>query len=98
MKKKNPAMLSKVINILLSVIQIIIGLFIALKLFNAKDVPFVNFINGLSEPLLSPFQNMFQPVTLGGRYILDLSALFALIVYSVIGYVLQKILGLLGLK
>lgn len=91
-------MLSKIINILLSVIQIIIGLFIALKLFNAKDVPFVNLIHGLSEPLLSPFQNMFQPVTLGGHYILDLSALFALIVYSVIGYVLQKILGLLGLK
>lgn len=85
---------TKIINGLISLIQIIIGLGIILKLFGAKDVPFVRAVYSLETPLLSPFKGMFQPVALAPHYYLDLSALFALIIYSVAGYVLLKLIGL----
>lgn len=89
---------NKVINGLISVVQIIIGLGIILKLFGAKDVPFVRAVYTLEKPLLAPFRGMFQPAILSPHYSLDLSALFALIIYSIIGYVLIKLVDLFNAK
>ncbi|MTT30646.1 YggT family protein [Terrilactibacillus sp. BCM23-1] len=96
MKAKKPKTFSRLISILLSVIQILLCLFIILKFFGAKEVPFVQWVNGLSTPLLTPFYNMFEPVTFAGHYVLDLSALFALIIYSGVGYILLKFLDMIG--
>lgn len=90
-------MLPKLVSILLTFIQIIITLYILLKFFGANNTPFVHLLNGLSEPILHPFTGIFHPVAFNNR-ILDLSAVFALIVYSVIGFGLQKILAVLRLK
>jgi uncharacterized protein YggT (Ycf19 family) len=87
-------MLPKLISILLTFVQMVIVLYILLKFFGANQTPFVDFLNGLSRPMLQPFEGIFQPIAIGDR-ILDLSAVFALIVYSVIGFGLQKILSLL---
>ncbi|TCP26594.1 YGGT family protein [Scopulibacillus darangshiensis] len=96
MKNKKPSVFVRFINIVLSIVQIILGLFIVLKLFGAAKVPFVSWINSLADPLLNPFKGIFDPVTFSGQYVLDLSAVFALIVYSVIGYILIKIFGSIG--
>lgn len=90
-------MLPKLISILLTFIQIIIVLYILLEFFGANDTPFVNLLNGLSEPILQPFTGIFHPVVFNGHS-LNLSAVFALIVYSAIGFGLQKILAVLRLK
>lgn len=95
MKKKKSSTIARVISIILTIVQIILLLFIVLKLFSAGNVPFVNWIEGLSSPLLVPFRGMFQPVTFSGKYVLDLSALFALIVYSIIGYVLVRLTAMI---
>ncbi|RYL95656.1 YggT family protein [Sporolactobacillus sp. THM7-4] len=97
MKGKKSGMLPKVVSILVTFIQIIIGLDILLQVFGANETPFVKLINSLSEPILQPFAGIFQPVMIDG-HTLDLSAVFALIVYSVIGFGIQKILSLLKLK
>lgn len=93
--KTGVLVLTKIINGVVSIIQIIIGLGIILKLFGAKDVPFVRAVYTLETPLLSPFKGMFQPVALAPHYYLDLSALFALVVYSIAGYVIIKLIDLL---
>ncbi len=90
-------MLPKLISILLTFIQVIIALEILLHFFEANETPFVKLLNGLSQPILQPFQGIFHPVILSG-HTLDLSAVFALIVYSVVGFGIQKLLGILKMK
>jgi uncharacterized protein YggT (Ycf19 family) len=85
--------LNRVINALISIIQIIIGVAILLQLFGAREVPFVRFVYALEAPLLAPFEGIFQPIHLNALYVLDTSALFALIIYSLIGYVLLKLVS-----
>ncbi|MGV3487293.1 MAG: YggT family protein [Tuberibacillus sp.] len=90
--------LVKLINIFLSIVQIVIGLYIVLKMFGAAEVPFVRFIYGLSAPLLSPFAGIFNPVKFMDNYQLDLSAIFALIIYSAIGFILMRLALLIERK
>lgn len=96
MRGKKSGVLPKLVSILVTLIQIIIVLYLALKFFDANSTPFVRFLNSLSEPILQPFNGIFHPVLIGNN-ILDLSAVFALIVYSAIGFGLQKIFALLKL-
>ncbi|GGL53094.1 YggT family protein [Sporolactobacillus putidus] len=96
-KGKNAGMLPKLVSILLTFVQVIIALEILLQFFGANETPFVRLLNGLSQPILQPFQGIFHPVVFSG-HTLDLSAVFALIVYSVVGFGIQKVLGLLRLK
>lgn len=96
MRGKSSGMLPKLIGILLTFIQLVIVSNILLLFFGANKTPFVQFVNGLSAPLLNPFEGIFHSVVLGG-HVLDLSAVFALIVYSVVGFGLQKILSVLRL-
>ncbi|MFC7395404.1 YggT family protein [Scopulibacillus cellulosilyticus] len=95
-KNAKQSFLGRVINIVLSIVQIIIALYIVIKLFGASNVPFVQWLNRISQPLLHPFEGMFNPVTFSKGYTLDLSAVFALIVYSVIGYILIKLVSMLN--
>ncbi|HSU80154.1 MAG TPA: YggT family protein [Candidatus Angelobacter sp.] len=90
--------LNRVINILISVIQIIMGVSILLQLFGAREVPFVRFVYALEAPLLAPFKGIFQPIHLNALYVLDTSALFALIIYSLLGFLLLKLVGIRDFK
>ncbi|MBM7646058.1 uncharacterized protein YggT (Ycf19 family) [Scopulibacillus daqui] len=96
-KNAKQSFLAKIINIILSIVQIIIALYIVIKLFGASNVPFVQWLNTISEPLLRPFEGMFHPVEISKGYILDLSAVFALIAYSAIGYILIRLASMLKL-
>ncbi|MFT8872512.1 MAG: YggT family protein [Sporolactobacillus sp.] len=95
-KQKQGGMLPKLVSILLVFIQIIVALSILLHFFNANPTPFVILLNHLAEPLLRPFANIFHPIVFGMNT-LDLSAVFALIVYSVIGFGLRRLFALLKL-
>ena len=89
--QQNSFWLVKVINIIVSIVQILLGLYIILKMFGAAMVPFVRWVYSISAPLLSPFVGIFEPVKFMGNYVLDLSAVFALIIYSAVGYILIKL-------
>ncbi|GAY77712.1 YggT family protein [Sporolactobacillus inulinus] len=97
MKRNKTGMFPKLISILLTFVQVVIALYLLLKFFGANPTPFVNFLNSLSEPILNPFQGIFHPIVYK-KHILDLSALFALIVYSIIGFGIQKIFSMLKMK
>lgn len=85
---------SKWINIILEIIEAILGIHILLKLFAAHSgVPFVHWMFRLSAPLLSPFQGIFNNIVFQGKYVLDLSAVFALVIYGIVGYLILLFLG-----
>ncbi|WP_088035530.1 YggT family protein [Evansella clarkii] len=86
-----------IVNFILGVIQFLIGIRIVLQLFNAnEEAPFVQWIFENSAPLLEPFANIFPVIQLDGRFELDLTALFAIFIYSIAGYFLMQIIGMIG--
>jgi uncharacterized protein YggT (Ycf19 family) len=94
--KKQP-IVSRLINAVMNVVEAIIGVHIILKLFSANsDTPFVQWIFSISEPLLRPFRGIFDDVIFQDQYVLDLSAVFALIIYSIIGYLIMTIVKAIG--
>ena len=59
---------SKWINIILEIVEAIIGIHILLKLFHANpNVPFVHWMYRLSAPLLRPFNGIFHDMTFQGK-------------------------------
>lgn len=83
-------------NVILGFVEGIIGLRILLKLMGANLVPFVRWIYDTSTPLLYPFEGMLPTTSLpqsNGRYVVEFSALFALMIYALIGYLIQELLA-----
>lgn len=84
----------KLVNIIVEIIEAILGIHILLKLFNANTkVPFVHWMFDLSSPLLHPFKGIFKDMVFQNHYTLDLSALFALIIYGIAGYLVMLLIG-----
>ena len=74
--------------------EVLIGLRVILKLFGADSVaPFVNWIYVTTTPLLQPFSGMFPSPRLDGAFVIEFSALFALIVYALVAYFLQSLIA-----
>ncbi|MDC3413581.1 YggT family protein [Aquibacillus sp. 3ASR75-11] len=81
------------INLVIGIAQFILGLRIVLKLFGANEVaPFVSWTYQTSAPLLYPFEGIFPTRSLDGGFIIEFSSLFALIVYTLIGYFLTELI------
>lgn len=90
--KHTASILNTGINAIFGLAELIIGFRIILKLFGANPgAPFVRWIYETSAPLLYPFEGIFPAPTLDGGFILEFSALFALIVYSLIAYLLTDV-------
>ncbi|HET7628141.1 MAG TPA: YggT family protein, partial [Bacillales bacterium] len=88
------ATIAKWLNIVIEVVEAIIGIHILLKLFSANpNVLFVNWMYHLSAPLLRPFRGIFDNIVFQNKYTLDLSAVFALVIYGIVGYLLMMLLG-----
>jgi uncharacterized protein YggT (Ycf19 family) len=84
------------INVIIGIAQTIIGLRIILKLFGASaGAPFVRWLYETSQPLLHPFVGMFPSPVLDGNFVIEFSALFALIIYSLVGYFLTQFIIML---
>jgi uncharacterized protein YggT (Ycf19 family) len=80
------------VNAIIGIAQTIIGLRILLKLFGASsNAPFVRWLYETSEPLLNPFVGMFPSPVLDGNFVIEFSALFALIIYTLVGYFLTQL-------
>lgn len=91
---KQHTFFSRLINGIISVIEAILGIHILLKLFGANpDAPFVGWMFSISAPFLRPFRGIFEDVVFMGEYVLDLSALFAIIIYSIVGYLISLFFG-----
>lgn len=75
----------------MSIVEFLLSLRIVLKLLNANDAsPFVRWIYETTRPLLAPFEGMFPSSTIAGGFTLEASALFALLIYAFVGFLIQS--------
>jgi uncharacterized protein YggT (Ycf19 family) len=66
---------------------IVLGLRVFLLAFSANEsTPFVKFIINTSQTFLNPFRGIFQPKPIGQTGYLDVAAIFAMIIYALIGW------------
>jgi YggT family protein len=84
------------VNVVFGVVEFIIGVQIVLELLGANSgAPFVAWLYSMSSNFVAPFAGAFASWNLGGGYILDLSAIFAMICYAIIGWIVIRLLSLL---
>lgn len=85
-----------VVNVVFGVIEFVIAVRILLELLGANSgAPFVAWLYSTSANFVAPFSGAFASWDLGGGSVLDLSAIFAMICYAVIGWIVLRLLSLL---
>jgi uncharacterized protein YggT (Ycf19 family) len=88
--------LVRIINIIVAIFEAILGLRVLFRLFNANpNTSFVNWIYSTSGTLMDPFRGVFTAHQIARGYTLDVSALFAMLMYLIIGAILAALLGML---
>jgi YGGT family len=82
----------RVVNIVLSIVELLLAVRIVLELLGANaGAPFIAWLYGASGGLVAPFEGAFPSLTLGNGYLIDLSAIFAMIAYAVIAWLVIKL-------
>lgn len=75
-----------------SVLEAFIGLRVALRVLAANPGnPFVNFVYGVTNPFLWPFQSLAAAPSAGGS-VLEISSVIAMVVYLMIAWMLVELL------
>src|SRR5690349_101690 len=81
-----PRFLTPLIEIIVGLAEAVLVIRILLRLFAASpSAPFVHWIYSTSATLLEPFRGIFPTAVINRAYVLDFTALFALIIYAIIG-------------
>ncbi|WP_017187312.1 YggT family protein [Alkalibacillus haloalkaliphilus] len=89
---KGIGFINHLINIVIGIVQLILGFRIILKLFGAAETaPFVEWVYNTSNPLLHPFEGIFPSTVLDGTFVIEFSAIFAFLIYTLIGYFLTSL-------
>jgi uncharacterized protein YggT (Ycf19 family) len=77
--------------VIVALVILLLGFF--LKLFGANpDAPFAEWLYRGLRRVMAPFRGLFGPVQLEGRSVLDVSILFAMIVYSIVAMALHALI------
>lgn len=80
-------------DFIFGLIELIIGLRIIFKMFGANpSTPFVSWLYEVSRTLLYPFQGIFPSPVLRGGFVLDMSAVVALLIYALIAYFISELI------
>lgn len=86
-----PKILGFMIDLVTNLVEGLLGLRIILKLLGASTTaPFVTWIYNTTQPLLNPFNGMFPSSEIVKGFYIEFSAVFALIAYSFLGYILSQ--------
>ena len=88
--------LGKIVDFFVGVAVVILGLRVFFRLVDANPTtPFVEWIYRTSDSLMVPFRGIFPPAEIERGIVLDVSAIFAAIVYIIIGYILLSLIDLI---
>ncbi len=80
-------MVAKLSQLFVAVASVLLGLRVFLALFNIEPSnSFVQWVYSMSSTLLLPFRSVFPPQELNHNSVLDVSALFAMLAYAFVGY------------
>lgn len=88
--------LTGLVNFFLGLVEALLAIRVILRLFAANpNTSFVNWIYETTGTLMAPFRGIFPVAHIGpSGYVLDLPAIFAMIVYALIGYLILALVGL----
>ena len=94
---KADMVLYRIAEFLFDAIALLLGIRILLSFFAANQAtPVVRWIFDMSQPLIAPFSGIFPNASIGA-FVIETSAIIALLVYSIIGYaVLSLVSSLTG--
>ncbi len=91
--------LVKLIGLVTDIVVTILALRIILKLLGASTgAQFVVWVYDTTKPLLAPFQGMFPSPEIAPRLTIEFSAVFAVVIYSFIGYILADVVRTLSVN
>ncbi|HIA92149.1 TPA: YggT family protein [Candidatus Saccharibacteria bacterium] len=77
--------LAQLTNFLATLVGALLGLRFILRLLGANsENEFVSWVYDTSAPLLSPFENIFPTVRVEDGFVIEITTLFALLVYGII--------------
>jgi uncharacterized protein YggT (Ycf19 family) len=77
--------------VIVALVMLLLGFF--LLLFGANpDAPFAEWLYRGLRRVMAPFRGLFEPVKLDGRSVLDVSILFAMIVYGIVALFLHALI------
>ncbi len=84
------------IDFVVGAAEALIGIRVFLKLLAANpQSSFVHWVYSMTQPLVAPFMGMFPSPAVNGTYVLEFSALAALIVYGIVGMILSQLVRFL---
>jgi YggT family protein len=85
--------INSIFNLALAVIVFFLGLRIVLRLFNANSgTPFVQWIYGVSDSLMSPFRGIFPSAAIGNNAVFDIPAFISLLAYALLFYLVVALI------
>jgi hypothetical protein len=88
--------INKLIYVFFSLVELFLGLRLILKLFGANvGNGFVNWVYETSNVLLDPFRGIFPTQVFKSTFVLELSTIFAMIVYAIIVMLLVYVVDLI---
>lgn len=88
--------LVRIINLFMGLAATVLGLRVLFRLFDANTANgFVHWIFQTSGDLMQPFRGIFPTQEIHRGYTLDINALFAILMYLIIGTVIAALLSLL---
>jgi uncharacterized protein YggT (Ycf19 family) len=83
------SLIQRLIDFFVSLAVILLGLRVIFRLFDANATGFVEWVYDASGTLMAPFRGIFPSAELDPGNVLDVSALFAILMYVIIGYALS---------
>lgn len=82
-----------IVKIFVGAIESFLGIRFFLKILGAsQEASFVRWIYITSDSFLDPFRGMFPTLSMGPYFVVELSTLFAMLVYALVGFVVIKII------
>lgn len=90
-------LINRLIYVFLALVELFLGLRLILKLFGANaSNGLVNWIYEMSGVLLDPFRGIFPAPVFQSTYVLELSTIFAMIIYAILAMLLVYIVDFLA--
>ena len=86
--------ITRMVDVFVGLVLLVLGLRVLFRLFDANAAAaFVGWIYDTSDVVMAPFRGIFPPAVIEPGNVLDVSALFAILVYAILGYLLTSFLA-----
>lgn len=88
--------LLRFIDVVTGVVEFLLAIRLVLHALGANDAnSFMGWLDAVTGQLIAPFSNIFPTISLGGQFQIELSTIFAMLAYGVIGWILARAILLL---